>query len=102
MTQDPLDSACERVAKALAARRVRERAWACGNLQDDRYCLVAEGKGWKIGYFERGNFDVRYETVDLDDAVTYFVDWVTREDRGTRRDAAATKAWLERNGLQRP
>jgi hypothetical protein len=102
MTNDLLPTVCQRVAKALAARRVRERAWVCGKLQDDRYCLVADGQVWKIGYFERGNFDLEYETADVDDAVSYFVDWVTKEDRGTRRDAAATKAWLERNGLQRP
>jgi hypothetical protein len=102
MTDDLLPPVCQRVAKALAARRVRRRAWACGELRDDRHCLVADGQVWKIGYFERGNFDLEYETADVDDAVSYFVDWVTKQDRGTRRDAAATKAWLERNGLQRP
>lgn len=81
---------------------MQEKSWACGKLKDDCYCLVTDGQDWKIGYFERGNFDVRYATADVDDAVSYFVDWVTREDRGPRRDAAATKAWLERNGLQRP
>jgi hypothetical protein len=69
---------------------------------NDRNCLVADGQVWKIGYFERGNFDLEYETADVDDAVSYFVDWVIKEDHGTRRDAAATKAWLERNGLHRP
>jgi len=102
MTKDLLSGVCERVAKALVKRHVPERAWACGSLQDDRNCLVADGQVWKIGYFERGNFDLEYETADADEAVSYFVDWVTRVERRTQRDAAATKAWLERNGLQRP
>lgn len=59
---------------------MQEKSWACGKLKDDCYCLVTDGQDWKIGYFERGNFDVRYETADVDDAVSYFVDWVRKEE----------------------
>ncbi len=102
MTEDLVPALCERVAKALAARGVRERAWACGTFEDDRYCLVADGKNWRIGYFERGNFDVRYETADADDAISYFVDWVTEGDRAHLRAAADYKAWLASHGLKKP
>lgn len=102
MTADRGLAICARVADALAARRVREKTWACGRLEDNRYCLVADGPDWKIGFFERGSFDIRYETADVESAISYFVDWVTEEDKGALRDAGATRAWLERHGLKRP
>ena len=103
MMEDLVPAAvCQRVAKALAARQVRERTWACGKFEDDRLCLVADGQVWKVGYFERGNFDVRYETADVDDAISYFVDWVTEEERAKSRAAADYKAWRKRHGLPKP
>jgi hypothetical protein len=52
--------------------------------------------------FERGTFDVRYETEDSESAVSYFVEWVTRMDRAEREGVEATKAWLESQGLKKP
>lgn len=102
MTASKGDKTCERVAKALAARRVREEIWAWGRLDDDRYCLVADGQRWKVGLFERGTFDVRYETEDRVRAISYFVDWVTKMDRAERQGVEATKAWLDSQGLKKP
>jgi hypothetical protein len=102
MTASKGHKICERVAKALAARHVREEIWACGRLADDRYCLLADGQRWKVGLFERGTFDVRYETEDSESAVSYFVEWVSRMDRAEREGVEATKAWLESQGLKKP
>ena len=102
MTATKDQEICERVAKALAARRIRDDIWACGSLDDNRYCLVADGRRWKVGLFERGTFDVRYETADSENAIKYFVDWVTRMDRAEEQGVEGTKAWLEQNRLQRP
>ena len=93
---------CDRIARALAARGVRQNSWACARLEHDRYCIVWDADTWRIGYSERGSFDVSYETDDVELAIAHFVDWVTESDRKSRGDAEATKKWLARHGLKRP
>jgi hypothetical protein len=99
---DKLGAFCERAAAALEGRGVPSTQWSCGKLEDGRPCAILEGDQWRIGFFERGHFDVERETSETEDALWFFVDWVTRGYERTRASAESTRRWLEDQGLERP
>lgn len=94
-----------RLAEARAAvesANLPANAWAVGEFQDDRPCLVLDGDEWVAGYFERGRFDRRFTEADTGAAVARFVAWVRSIVESTEGSSAATADWLKRMGKERP
>jgi hypothetical protein len=102
LDETDLDEFCQRITGQLDAAGVRRRVWACGQLRDDCNCIVRDGDIWKIGFFERGRFDVYDETPSDETAIALFTELVTRMDRIALRNTESTKAWMKRRGLKRP
>jgi hypothetical protein len=74
----------------LEDRGVPERYWACGHYDDDRCCLLFEGGVWRLIHAERGLLDVYRETREDDEALQFFVEWVSSVYAETIRAADAT------------
>lgn len=102
MGQLDLSNFCQQLASQLDAAGVRRRMWACGALQDDRYCIVRDGDVWKMGFFERGRFDIHEESGSEEEAIALFIEWVSRMDRVAIQNVESTKAWMKKRGIKRP
>ena len=102
MDQTDLGGFCELIATELAAAGVRPESWACGALRDNCYCIVRGEDVWKIGFFERGRFDVHDVSSSDEGAFALFTEWVTRMDRIAIKNAESTAAWMKERGLKRP
>ena len=87
---------------AMESTGLPERAWAVGEFQDDRPCLVRERDQWVAGYVERGRFDEEFREADTGTAVARFVLWVRAVLESSETSAAATAEWLRRTGRERP
>lgn len=86
---------------ALRAKLPSE-GWAVGHYVDDRPCLLLEDTVWVGGFFERGNFDVRFRTSSFDEAVVLFTRWVVSIEESTRLSAEVTARWLAQHGKTKP
>lgn len=88
--------------QALVNEDLPDGSWSLGQLVDDRPCLLLEDHTWIAGFFERGEFVVRFEAGTVDEAIVRFAEWVRSIDESTRLSAEATERWLRRMGKARP
>lgn len=101
MSRDQTPSSLDAMRDVLRSELPTE-GWALGHYVDDTPCLLQEDKVWVGGFFERGNFDVRFRTPSFDEAAALFTSWVRSIEESTRLSAEATARWLALRGKTKP
>jgi hypothetical protein len=91
----------DRMRDALL-RALPGEAWVLADFVDDMPCLILRDDRWVGGFYERGNFNVRFETRSFIEALDVFTKWVRSMDESTRLSADATARWRARMGKNRP